>query len=137
MTSTKIYGAQLYLTIEGDDVATDLTSYELTFADAETDGLTFGEVMTVSDSAKLKLSAIQSTDSSSFWSTVWDAAGTKGIPFALAPHGNAAPAVDKPHIKGTVTIGTRPNIGGAVDPKKPYVFEVEWAAVVDRDLVTA
>lgn len=135
MTSTKIYGAQLYLTIEGENIAADLTSYELTFEDADTDGLTFGEVMNVGDSAKLKLGAIQSTATDSFWRTVWDAANTKGIPFVLAPHGNSAAAAEQPHIKGTVDIGPRPNIGGAADPKKPYTFEIEWTAHVDRDLV--
>lgn len=137
MTSTKIYGAQLYLTIEGEDIAADLTSYELTFDDADTDGLTFGEVMNVGDSAKLKLGAIQSTASASFWRTVWDAANSKAIPFVLAPHGNTAPGAETPHIKGTVDIGPRPNIGGAADPKKPFTFEVEWVAHVNRDLVTA
>ena len=134
--STRIYGAALYLTIEGTDHAADIISTELEFEDADTDGLTFGEAMDIADKGKLKLSAIQSTDATGFWATVWDAAGTKAVPFVLAVHGNAVPTAEQPHVTGTVDIGVRPKLGGSADPKKSYQFDVEWDAKVDRDLKT-
>lgn len=136
MTSKKIYGKALILTIDGVDHAADVIEANLSFEDADTDGLTFGDAMTIGDQGKLAITAIQSTDTASFWRTVWENALEKGVPFRLAPHGNLTATADQPHVSGTVDIGPRPAIGGAADPKKAYQFEVEWLATVDKELVT-
>lgn len=137
MVSKRIYGAALILTIDGDDVAADITSYNLKHEAADTDNLTFAEAAAGGgDAAKLAITAIQSTETASFWRLVWTNAGRKAIPFKLAPHGNTTAEADKPHLSGTVDIGMRPALGGDADPKKSFTFEVEWDAKVDRDLDT-
>lgn len=136
MTSKRIYGKALILTIDGVDHAADVIEATVSFEDADTDGLTFGDVMNVGDQGKMAITAIQSTATASFWRTVWDNAGEKGIPFRLAPHGNLTATADEPHFTGTVDIGPRPAIGGAADPKKSYTFEVEWLCDVNKELVT-
>lgn len=134
----RIYGAALILKIDDIDYAAEIKVAELEFEDADTDNLTFGDAMTIGDQGKLTITAMQSTDTASFWRMVWANALEKNVPFALAPHGNLTPSATQPHITGTVDIGVRPKIGGQADPKKPYDFEVEWTAKVDKALkVTA
>lgn len=136
-TSPKIYGKALYLTVNGVDYAADMQSATLAFEEADTDNLTFGDVAAgVGDKGKLSIKAIQSTESGSFWNIVWANAGQR-VPFKLAPHGNETPSAAQPHITGTVFIDLRPDIGGEVDPKKAYTFEVEWEADVDKALKTS
>jgi hypothetical protein len=136
--STRIYGAALILKLDGKDVAADLTEAELSFEAEDKDNMTFAQAAAGgSDVGKLKIKAIQSTDTASFWRTVWASAGKRDVPFALAVHGNADPTEDKPHVTGRLDIGPRPALGGAADPKKSYVFDVEFSARVDRELKVA
>lgn len=135
--STRIYGAALILKLDGKDIAADLTESELSFEAEDKDTVTFAQVNGgAADVGKLKLKAIQSTATASFWRHVWSNAGKRNVPFAYAVHGNADPTEEQPHITGTLDIGPRPTIGGAADPKKSYVFDVEWTARVDRELKT-
>lgn len=136
MTSQRIYGAKLILELDGTDYAADLKSCELSFEEADTDDLTFGEAAEAEDQGVLKLAAIQSTDANSFWRNVWAHSGDRDVPFKLAVHGNEVATPDKPHIKGTLDIGPRPTIGGQAGPSS-YSFEVEWKAKVDKTLVIA
>lgn len=125
-TSQRIYGSALYLTIDGTDYAADMTEAQLSFEDKDSDNLTFGDLAEgTADTGKLKIKFVQSTATGSMWRKIWEAAG-QTVPFVLAPHGNKTASADKPHITGKVVIGTRPDIGGAVGPKKAYTAEVEW-----------
>lgn len=134
-TSQRIYGSALYLTIEGKDYAADMIEASLSFEEKDSDNLTFGDLAEgTGDTGKMKIKAVQSTATGSFWTKVWEAAG-KTLPFVLAPYGNKTATAEQPHITGKVVIGQRPTIGGAVGPKKAYTFEVEWECPhVDKTL---
>lgn len=134
--SRRIKGRALYLTIDGTDLAMDVKEAVLNFEDRDTGDITFAEAAEGGDIGKLTVTGIQSTDTASLWRTIWTKRG-QVVPFALAPHGNATPTATEPHITGTVTIGPRPSIGGAADPRATYDFSVEWDAEVDADLKTA
>ena len=132
--SGRIYGRSLYLTVAGTDYAPDVQECVVSFEPRDTDDLTFGEASGAgADQGKIKIKAIQSTDTASFWRYAWSNPGAE-VAFAMAPHGNAVASADKPHLTGTLTVGTRPDLGGAADPKKAYSFEVEWMCVVDDAL---
>ena len=127
-STSRIYGRALWLTIDGTDYAADMREAVLSFEKKDTDGLTFGDLTAddgTPDQGKLKITAIQSLDGSSFWAKVWEAVG-KTVDFVMAPHGNQTATATQPHITGKAVIGVRPSIGGAADPSKPYTFEVEW-----------
>lgn len=133
--SKRIFGRALYLTIDGTNLAMDVKNVNLSFEDRDASDMTFAEAAAGGDIGTLSLTAIQSTDPASLWRTVWDHRGEE-VPFALAVHGNAVPSADQPHVTGTVTIGPRPALGGAADPRTAYEFEVEWRAEVDTALKT-
>lgn len=133
--STRIYGAKLTLKLGTVDYAADIKSYELSFKERETDDLTFGEAMLAGDEGTLKITAIQSTDTASFWAHVWANANTKAVAFTLAPHGNVTATATQPHVTGKLDIGPRPTLGGEAGPAS-YSFEVEWKCEVDAALKT-
>lgn len=136
--STRIYGKQLSLTINETEYSADIVEYSLDYEDADSDNLTFAEAAKGGgDIGKLKITAIQSTATASFWRWVWANAGKADVPFKIAPWGNETASAEQPHLTGTLTIGKRPKLGGAADPKKSFVFDVEWDAKVATDLVTA
>lgn len=137
MAVNRIAGAALILTIDEEDFAAEIIEATIEHEDPDTDGLTFGDVMNIGDKGKIKIKAVQSTDTASFWRTVWENARRKDVPFVYAVHGNAVPTTDQPHIVGTLDIGNRPTIGGAADPTKNYEFEVEWDCTADKTLRTA
>lgn len=134
MSSTRIYGRALWLTIDGEDKAADIKECTLEHDDGNTDQMTFGDAAAGVTAAKLSLTAIQSTATASFWRWCWENSGTE-VPFKMAPHGNAVATADQPHISGTVTVGPRPLIGGKADPRTAYDFKTEWQAEVDPTLI--
>lgn len=123
----RIYGKKLGLTIAGKDYWADVASYELA-PDGKGDPVTFGDAATGATPWKLKIKAIQSTDAASFWSAVWDAAGTD-VTFAIAPHGNKTASATQPHFTGKVTIGAKPPISSEAGDDKGSTFEVEWDVI--------
>ncbi len=138
--TTRIFGRALWLTIGGTDYAADMREAVLSFEKKDTNNLTFGDLndpQLAPDQGKLKITAVQSLDASSFWMKVWEAVG-QTLEFVFAPHGNKTPTSAQPHITGKCVIGVRPNIGGQADPTKPYTFEVEWdCPEVDKTLKKA
>lgn len=128
MGSTRIKGAALKLAI-GDppvDYFADITACTLSNEEAESDVVTF------EDAAKgevrdffLNITAIQSTDTESLWSFIWDNHGAD-VAYTYAPHGNAEPSADMPHFTGMVTIGPAPEIGGEAGKSNIFSFETQW-----------
>lgn len=135
--NTRIYGRKLGLTLDNIDYWSDVVSYDLSPAEADKDGLTFADFQSgVSDKWTLKITAIVSTDTESFWSKVWDSAG-KEVPFILAPHGNKTAGPTKPHFTGRVNIKSRPGISSEAGDEKGATFEIEWDVKGEVKKVTA
>lgn len=72
----------------------------------------------------LKGEAIQSTAASSLWRFVWDHSG-EVVSYTLAPNGNTIATTDQPILAGELTIGPRPQLGGAASDKT-FTFEFDW-----------
>lgn len=123
--NTRIRGKQLLLKIGATDYWCDTTEAVLDSEEAK------GGTVTFCDAAAgggrqyfFKIEAIQSTDTASMWSYLWDHSGER-VPFVYAPWGNAAPSVAQPHFTGFVTLGPRPAIGGKAGDDE-FTFETRW-----------
>lgn len=123
-TSTRIKGKSLVFEVDGTEYACDATSVVLANEEADDqDAVTFCDAATgASVQWYLEVSAITSTDSGSFWSFLWDNAGETDVSFVFAPHGNAVPTVTQPHFEGTVTLPSKPSIGG--EANSTWTFDV-------------
>jgi hypothetical protein len=123
-TSTRIKGKSLTLTIDGDDYAMDASSIVLTSEDMNGEVRTFADV-TPPKQWYFDIEAIQSTNSSSFWSWLWDQDGEEEIAYTFAPHGNANETTHEPHFTGTVTIKGKPPIGGTADSTFTFTYRLD------------
>jgi hypothetical protein len=129
MGSTRIYGKQLRMEIDGTDQWADTISCVLKNED---DGDT---VVTFEDAAAgetkkyfFEITAIQSTDATSLWSYIWDNTGDD-VAFEYAPHGNSTITSAQPHVIGTLTIGAKPDLGGEAGRKKQQTFTTRFDIV--------
>lgn len=119
--STRIKGAQLALEFGGTDYWADATSVVLENEDSS-GALTFEDAsLGGARQFYFTVSAIQSTDASSFWSYLWANTG-EIVNYTYAPHGNETPTADKPHFTGTVKIGAKPAMGGDAGINNEFVF---------------
>lgn len=112
--SNRIHGTKLMLRLgtPARDHWADITSWNLYNEEADSDVTTFADAAGGGARQwKLDLSAIQSTDTESFWSYVWANSG-ETVVFAVAPHGNSTATAAQPHFTGSLKIGPQPNIGG-------------------------
>lgn len=133
-TSTRIRGKGLTLKLGGVDYAVDATSVTLVSEDSADDP-TFAEAAAGSARDwKFEIEAIQSTDSASFWSYLWDNAGDTGIAYIFAPHGNVSASSSQPHFTGTVTVPNKPDVGGKANETFTFSFtlECEQEPTIDR-----
>lgn len=69
--------------------------------------------------------AVQSTARDSLWRLTWDRSGER-LTYAYAPNGNAVATPDQPILRGTLTVGPRPQLGGAATDGT-FVFSFDWA----------
>lgn len=125
----RLKGAALILKLgsPGVDYKVDLTSYRITNAEKAADVTTFGDVAAGDDrDYMLQFTAVQDTASGSLWRYIWESAGTEGVAYTVAPHGNATPTADEPHLTGTLTIGPAPELGGDANKDTTYTFDGEW-----------
>ena len=122
--STRIKGKSLVFEINSVEYACDVTSVVLANEDADDqDAVTFCDAASgTSVQWYLEVSAITSTDADSFWSYLWDNAGTSSVGFTFAPHGNATASATQPHFTGTVTLPAAPSIGG--EANSTWTFDV-------------
>ncbi len=123
-SSTRIKGKNLVLTIDGDDYAMDASSITLTNEDKDGEVRTFADI-TPPKQWFFEIVAIQSTDQSSFWSLLWDADGTEGIPYVFKPHGNATESTNEPHFSGTVSVKGKPPVGGSADTTFTFSYRLD------------
>lgn len=136
--TNRLKGDRLAFTVAGTDQAADCTNVVLTWDDADSGTVTFADAAKGGAfGAKLKGTAIQSTDAASFWSWAWDNVG-KIVAFKLAPWANTTPTAAQPHFTGSVKIGKRPDLGGdAQITGDDYTYDFEWAVQGDVTKVTA
>lgn len=98
-TSTRIKANALKMTISGTDYWADLSSVELQSEPSSGDSETFYDVsLGGRPDWFFTVSGVQSTDASSFWRAMWDAAGTE-VEFIYAPHGNSTASATQPHFR--------------------------------------
>lgn len=140
MGSTRIKGNKLALKFgsPGTDYWADATSVVLENEEKESDVVTFEDAAGSSGSDRqwfFTLSAIQSTQTTSFWRYLWENTG-EVVAFTYAPHGNTVATADQPHFLGTCKIGPKPSIGGKASRTAEYTFEarldVETGPVLDE-----
>jgi len=124
-TSTRIKANALKMTIDAIDYWADFSSVMMQSEDAASDVNTFYDAsLGGRRDFYFTVSGVQSTESTSFWRSMWDDAGTE-VAFIYAPHGNATESADKPHFKGTVRIPARGAfmIGGEASADGTFSFD--------------
>lgn len=139
MGSTRIKGVALKLSLGAvpTDYWADVSKCSITNEAADGDVTTF-EDAAGSGSRKwlMNLTAIQSTESESLWSYIWQHSG-ETVAYTYAPHGNATPSTSQPHFTGTVKIGPKPDIGGEAGSSTTFTFETQWELTAEPTLVTS
>ncbi|WP_157118084.1 hypothetical protein [Microbacterium paludicola] len=126
-SSTRITGTKLFLRIGTTDFAADISNYLLDNEEADQGVVTFADAAEGGKRQwKLSGTAVQSTDTASFWTWVWANTGTT-VPFTLSPHGRSSGTAAEPVFTGNVKIGARPAIGGeAAISNGDFTFDFEW-----------
>ncbi|MDY5127463.1 MULTISPECIES: hypothetical protein [unclassified Actinotignum] len=132
MAATRLSGSALYLTVEGVDYASEISSWEYSEDEKESGTVTFGD--STSAAGKLKVVFVQSIESASLHQVIMDHPGKRNVAFVLAPAGNKTPSAEQPHWTGKVAFPkTRPTMGlaaGDVDATSEVEFTVtDWAKV--------
>lgn len=133
MSSTRLKGSALSLTLDGVDYWADVTSASLTnIAIGEPLRNWAGNPISMPVRYFLKGAAVQSLDTDSLWRFVWAHRG-QVIPFRYAPMGNQTPAPESPHFVGMVKVGLPPTIGGDAGNGE-FGFEFEWEVFGKPDI---
>jgi len=128
MASNRIKGRGLTFTIDDVDYQCDATSVVLGNEESDSDSdnaLTFCDAVGGAGVREWKftISAIQSTDPTSFWTYLWDNSGTQGVSYLFAPHANETATEAQPHFVGTVDLPQKPDIGG--EANTTWTFDIE------------
>lgn len=124
-TSTRIKANALKLTIDGDDYWADLSSVSLQSEDAAADVNTFYDAsLGGRRDWFFTVSGVQSTESTSFWVAMWNAAGDE-VPFVYNPHGAATASSSTPNFTGTVRIPAKGSfmLGGDASADGTFSFD--------------
>lgn len=129
MASSRIKGTRLSIRIDDTEYKGDVTSYEFTHEDADEGLVTFGDAES-GDTFDwfMSLGLVQSTDPDSLFMKFWENAGTRDVPFTLAPHGNETPSAAQPHLEGTLTLPLPETFGGEAGPGE---FDTEATCKLD------
>jgi len=137
MGSTRIRGNRkplLKIGTPGSDYSSDITAYTIENDEADADVVTFEDA--ANGGARqffLRGSATQSTQNAAFWRYVWENSGDEGVPYTVAPHGNAVPSANEPHFVGTLTIGPKPKIGGEANSSATGAFVFDFEFKIDGE----
>lgn len=108
----KYKGNSLSLMFDTTEVNLEATSVVLQNEDADGDNVTFAE-LAAGNAVQwfFEITATSDYGSSSFWSYLWENAGSD-VTFTFKPYGNATASATQPHFTGTVTIAKKPPVGG-------------------------
>lgn len=108
----KYKGNSLSLMFGSTEVNLEATSVVLQNEDADGDNVTFAE-LAAGNAVQwfFEITATSDYGSSSFWSYLWENAGSD-VTFTFKPYGNATASATQPHFTGTVTIAKKPPVGG-------------------------
>lgn len=132
---------KLTLSIDGDEVAPEVSSAVIRSAETDSDFISFADAAAGGGRTYvLALTFVQDAEAGSLWDKVWAAAGTE-VDVVVRPYGNAVVSATQPHFEGTVVI-TEPDgdlLGGEADPSTTARFttEVEWTFTAKPTRVTA
>lgn len=132
---------KLTLTIDGDEVAPEVSKAVITSEETDSDFVSFADAAAGGGRTyKLALTFVQDAEADSLWDKVWTATGTD-IPVVVRPYGNAVPTPAEPHFTGDVTV-TEPDgdmLGGEADASTSarFVTEVEWTFTDKPERITA
>jgi len=124
-TSTRIKANALLLSIDGTDYWADFSSVMMQSEEAAADVNTFYDAsLGGRRDFYFTVSGVQSTESTSFWRSMWADAGSE-VAFIYAPHGNATASSDQPHFTGTVRIPAKGSfmIGGEASADGTFAFD--------------
>lgn len=135
MGSPRIKGNKkpiLTLGAPGAEFSADLISWTIENEEADSDVITFEDAASGgSRQFYLRGSAIQSMADTSFHTYVWENSGQTGVPYTIAPAGNAAASESEYHLVGTLTIGPKPTIGGEANASSTSAFVFEFEFEID------
>ncbi|MDD7465985.1 MAG: hypothetical protein PUK59_07135 [Actinomycetaceae bacterium] len=107
---SRLNGAALSLTIDGEEHMAEVSSWELSEEEKDQGTVTFGDASAAQP--KLKVTIIQSLAADSLCQKVYDSPGKRNVPFKLAPTGDTTPTRDNPVFDGTLHFpNLRPTLG--------------------------
>lgn len=124
-TSTRIKANALKFTIDGDDYWADFSAVSFQSEEAASDVNTFYDAsLGGRRDFYFTVSGVQSTETTSLWVAMWNAAGDE-VAFVYAPHGNAAASSSQPHITGTLRIPAKGSfmLGGEASADGTFSFD--------------
>ncbi len=126
MGSTRIKGNALALKFGSPamDYWADATSVVLENEEKDSDVNTFEDAKNAGDARQwfFTLSAIQSTQKTSFWRYLWDNTG-QVVAFTYAPHGYDVASEDQPLFIGSCKIAAKQSVGGEAGQNTQYTFD--------------
>lgn len=132
---------KLTITIDGDEVAPDVSTVTINSEETDSDFVSFAAAATGGGRTyKLGLTLAQDAAAGSLWSQIWDSAGSE-VDVVVRPYGNATPTASQPHFEGTVVISEPDGtlLGGDADGSASAVMtvEVEWTFTEKPTRITA
>jgi hypothetical protein len=129
-------GKNLSLTFDGVDVACVSTSIVLDNEDAPSELVTFADVIAGTDKRWFfTVTGYPDYAAGSWWTLLWDTPAYTPIPFLFKPYGNADPTLDAPHFEGSVTVDSKPPLGG--DAGRTWTFDTRLTCVAPPTRLTA
>jgi hypothetical protein len=105
----------------------DIKAFNIESENKDDSDLTFLEAASGdSKDYTVKVTALQSTEATSFWRYLWDNPGEE-FTVVYGPHGNAVASASQPHFLMTLKADGKPPIGGeAKRGKDRYSFDYEF-----------
>lgn len=125
MAANKYDGRLLSFTVNSQEFNADGT--EVTFDREQTDQetVTFAELASGSTATwTIHVTAISDYSSGTFWSMLWENAGTE-VNYVFKPYGNGTASPSKPHFTGKCKWDMKPPIGGQAGETWTYEQELE------------
>lgn len=121
---------KLTISIDGDEVAPEVTSAVIASAAADSDTTTFADAAGGgSRKYTLKITGVQDATAGSLWDQTFSHAGEE-VDVIVRPYGNASASPTQPHLEATAIVSEPDGdwIGGEANASNTskFTFEVEW-----------